>query len=235
MSGAHRARFAPRRGQRDARRAATAAAGEMRGSGPERCRRHISRSVLSPRPPPTAGLGCCVHAPHKIFGLFVRQGKGNRQEVHTLYLSVNSDNTRAKKLYTKLGWSHACKRAPQMSLLLKALPTGLALDVDVTQLRQQLKSLSIITAAATVPSLQTHSCSFSQPILLMKLASCASAPTAQAARLCTCGMGHTSEDSTCRVSSCPRCGSPKPPLPPPSLLRRRGCSWSVPHGLRSKL
>ena len=70
MSGAHRARFAPRRGQRDARRAATAAAGEMRGSGPERCRRHISRSVLSPRPPPTAGLGCCVHAPHKIFGLF---------------------------------------------------------------------------------------------------------------------------------------------------------------------
>ena len=55
----------------------------MRGSGPERCRRHISRSVLSPRPPPTAGLGCCVHAPHKIFGLFVRVGKGNRQEVHS--------------------------------------------------------------------------------------------------------------------------------------------------------
>jgi hypothetical protein len=28
-------------------------------------------------------LGCCAHPPHKIFGLFVRDGKGNRQEVHS--------------------------------------------------------------------------------------------------------------------------------------------------------
>jgi ribosomal protein S18 acetylase RimI-like enzyme len=66
--------------------------------------------------------------------------------VHTLYLSVNSDNTRAKKLYTKLGWSHACKRAPQMSLLLKALPTGLALDVDVTQLSAEAAAQVLIAS-----------------------------------------------------------------------------------------
>jgi hypothetical protein len=84
MPGAHRARASRlARVRGEARNAATPTAGEMRGSGPERCRRHISRSVLSPRPPPTAGLGCCVHAPHKFFGLFVRVGKGNRQEVHS--------------------------------------------------------------------------------------------------------------------------------------------------------
>ena len=84
MPGAHRARASRlARVCGEARNAATPTAGEMRGSGPERCRRHISRSVLSPRPPPTAGLGCCVHAPHKFFGLFVRVGKGNRQEVHS--------------------------------------------------------------------------------------------------------------------------------------------------------
>jgi ribosomal protein S18 acetylase RimI-like enzyme len=66
--------------------------------------------------------------------------------VHTVYLSVNSDNTRATNLYTKMGWSHACKRAPQMSLLLKALPTGVALDVDVKQLSAEAAAQVLVAS-----------------------------------------------------------------------------------------
>lgn len=66
--------------------------------------------------------------------------------VHTMYLSVNSDNERAKRLYAKLGFTHASKRAPQMSLLLRTLPTGLADDVRVVQLTAEAAAQVLIAS-----------------------------------------------------------------------------------------